>query len=77
MSKSISDNRMAWIVAALGVLGAVAVAFGFSTPGDRLNKDEAKISDHETRIQKLEDIHEYLDKIADAVGAQKPKARTP
>ncbi len=75
MGKGLNDDRMAWIVALCAVAGAAAMAFGFSTPAQRMTKVESRIDDHETRIQKLEDMHEYLSNIADAVGAMKPKRK--
>lgn len=69
------EARIGWIVAAIALLGGAAVAFGFSTPGARLAKVETTVSEHETRIQKLEDMGETLESIASAVGAEKPKRR--
>lgn len=74
-SPHLNDSRMAWLVALAALLGAGAVAAGFSTPGQRMAKAETRLDDHETRLQKLEDLHDYLKNIGDAVGAQEPPPR--
>ncbi len=73
----INDARIAWIVALLGLLGVGAMAFGVATPGQRMGKVEEKLVDHETRIQRLEDMREYLKNIGEAVGAREPQPRKP
>lgn len=77
------ETRTSWIVAlAVGVpviVFAVAAAFGFKTPNDHFAAQDAhaavqdaKLNDHETRIQKLEDMKLTLEAIRIAVGADKP-----
>ncbi len=51
------------------------MAAGITTPGQRMAKAESRLDDHETRIQKIEDMRDYLKNIGDAVGAAEPKPR--
>lgn len=75
MTNRINDARVAWVVALGALIGAAAMAAGITTPGQRMAKAESRLDDHETRIQKIEDMRDYLKNIGDAVGAAEPKPR--
>lgn len=77
------ESRNGWLMAAaIGIpltIGAVAAAFGFKTPNDHFAAidahaaaQDAKLVDHETRLQRLEDMKNTLEAIRIAVGADKP-----
>lgn len=86
MKAEIMEARRNWLIpaifAGLGLMVGLAGALGFQTPVARLTKVEGradshdlKISDHETRIQRLEDAKETLENIARAVGAPIKRTR--
>lgn len=80
----LNDNRAAWVItAAFGaaaLIGGLAAALGFQTPAaaaakanERLDAHDVRLTDHETRIQRLEDHEEALRAIAAALGVEVPK----
>lgn len=85
-SEELIEVRRGWLIPAIfagvGLLIGGAAALGFQTPAAQISKiatrvddHDAKLSDHDKRIQRLEDAKETIENIARAVGAPIKRTR--